>query len=613
MSQGTPFGRYVLLETLSSGPLAELHRAVTRAADGSEVQVVVKRIRDELASDPAFAGPFLDEARLATVLQHPNIARVYEWGREGESLYIAMEYIQGTNLGSALQATIEQGVRFQPTVGLHVLAEVLQGLTYAHELTDPFGLKLGVVHRNICPQNIVLSAAGQVKLVDFGLALATSRTATTRPGMFAGGLTYLAPEVLARAPTDFRADLFSVGTVLYEVLTGRKLHVQAGPAATQAVARAVRENPPSRVHTDIPPALDELVVRATSPAAGERPASAREFRARLVEVLASWSKPVEPAGLARYLVEVLSGRARQVSGRASFAFGEATSHWFAQGEKLERLEPGAPPAEGAPEDPLLAAVAAPAPVVGTLLETAPRPDPTDPVMRAPRGRFADGSTVMAVEEGGLGRKRTWKAVAIVLGVLALGGALIAALLSSLSSGPELGQPDASTVAAPTETAFSGPVALKVQPSLVAVFVDGDPVQPEGEPPALLGLRAGTHRVRLVAPGHLPWEGDVVLVKDAPAEIAQSLEVRQGTLAVKSTPPKAIVWLDGKKVGLTPLELPRVDASRDHALQLVLRGYAPHKSTLKPADWPDDPAAPLTLEKTLEKPRKPAKPRRRGGR
>jgi len=231
MSQGTPFGRYVLLETLSSGPLAELHRAVTRAADGSEVQVVVKRIRDELASDPAFAGPFLDEARLATVLQHPNIARVYEWGREGESLYIAMEYIQGTNLGSALQATIEQGVRFQPTVGLHVLAEVLQGLTYAHELTDPFGLKLGVVHRNICPQNIVLSAAGQVKLVDFGLALATSRTATTRPGMFAGGLTYLAPEVLARAPTDFRADLFSVGTVLYEVLTGRKLHVQAGPAA----------------------------------------------------------------------------------------------------------------------------------------------------------------------------------------------------------------------------------------------------------------------------------------------------------------------------------------------------------------------------------------------
>jgi eukaryotic-like serine/threonine-protein kinase len=623
MSQGTPFGRYVLIEKLSSGPMAELHRAVTRSAAGAEVQVVVKRIRDELASDPAFAGPFLDEARLATALQHPNIARVYEWGREGESLYIAMEYIQGTNLASALQATSEQGVRFQPTVGLHVLSEVLRGLAYAHELTDPFGLKLGVVHRNVCPQNIVLSAAGQVKLVDFGLALATSRTATTRPGMFAGGLTYLAPEVLARRQTDYRADLFSVGAVLYEVLSGRKLHVAAGPEAVQAVARAVRANPPSKVQADIPPELDQLVVRATSPNPAERPASAQEFQARLGEVLASWSKPVDPAGLARYLVEVMSGRAREVSGRASFAFGEATSHWFAQGEQLERMEPGAPPADAPPAPTTTGAPApGPAPVLGTLLENAPRPDPTDPVLRAPRGRFAEGSTVMAVEEGGLGRKRTWKAFAIVLGVLALGGVLIAALLSALSAGPEVKKPDASTPETPSETAFSGPVALKVQPALVAVFVDGDPVRPEGEPPVLLGLRAGDHRVRLAAPGYLSWEGDVHLTKDAPAELAQSLEVRKGTLAVKSTPPKAIVWLDGKKVGLTPLELPEVDASREHALQLVLPGYAPHKSSVKPTDWPDEPTAPLTLEKALEKPKKPVKPvrpvkpvkpRRRGGR
>jgi serine/threonine-protein kinase len=596
MSEGTPFGRYVLFEKLSTGPVVDLFRAVTRAADGRQVQVVVKRIRDELASDPTFAGPFLDEAKVAAALQHPNIARVYEWGREGEALYLSMEYIQGTNLGSALQATIEQGVRFQPTVGLHVLAECLQGLAYAHELTDPFGLKLKVVHRNVCPQNIVLSADGQVKLVDFGLALASSRAAVVRPGAFAGGLTYLAPEVLARAATDYRADLFSAGAVLYEVLTGRKLHVAGGPAAAQSVSLAVRANPPSSVHPDIPAELDRLVLQATALDPAARPASARDFHAALVAVLRSWSKPVEPAGLARYLVEVLSGRARQVSGRASFAFGEATSHWFAQGDNLERMEPGAAPAADLPGP-------------GALLESAPRPDPTDPVMRAPKGRFSEGSTVMAVEEGGLGRKRTWRAAAIVVAVLVLGGALIAALLSSLSGGPELKKPDAAVAEAPAEQAFAGPVVLKVQPAVVAVFVDGDPVRPEGEPPVLLGLRPGPHRLRLVAPGYTPWEGDLTLVKDQPAELVQALVARKGTLQVRSTPPGATVWLGNKKVGKTPYEVKDLPAEKEHALQLALAGYALLKVTVKPADWPDDPAAPLLLEKKLEKPGKPKPPPR----
>jgi serine/threonine-protein kinase len=590
MTDSIQFGNYTLLERLAIGEVAELFRGVRRGPDGAEVPVVVKRIRDELAGDPTFSGPFLDEAKLGAALSHPNLGRVYEWGREGDSLYIAMEYIEGTNLGSVLQSASEQGVRFQPALGLTILCQVLDGLTHAHELTDAFGAPLGLVHRNVCPRNIVLAADGRVKLVDFGLAKATSRTAQTRPGLFAGGLTYLAPEVISQTAIDQRADLFSVGVVLYELLTGLKLHAQTGPEAARMVAEAVNSRPPSSVHADIPTELDQLVARATSPEPERRPVSARVFREALQVFLGRWAQKAGPEELAAYLVEVLAGRARQASGRASFAFGEATSHWFAQGEVLERLPPG----EVAP---------------GLSAATAERPDGTDPVLRAPRGGFAAGSTVMAVEAGGLGRSRTWKALAIVGGVLAVGALLIWAVVRHLADGDPAPQGPRISLDVPVEAAYSGPVALRVEPAGALAVVDGEPMKPEGDPPSLLGLRAGERRVKLVAAGYLPWEGSLSLVKDQPAELVQQLEPRKGVLKIQTTPPRAMVFLDGKKAGRSPLALKELLASRRHALRVELKGFATESREVKPEDWPEALEDPLVIEFALQKPSRNAPPRK----
>ncbi len=573
MSGPIPFGRYQLNERLAAGSIADIFRAATQAADGSSVMVVIKRIRDDLSGDPAFSGAFVDEAKLAASLEHANIAKVYEWGQQDGALFIAMEYIEGTNLASLQQSCSEQGLRFPATLAIHIVAELLAGLGYAHGLSDAFGHPLGIVHRGVSPHNVVLSSAGQVKLIDFGVARASSRVQGTRPGIFSGQITYMAPEVVARQAVDARADQFSVGVMLYELLTGLKLnaHSAGGP---QVVLQAMQARPPSTVHADIPAELDGLIARATAPDPSARFASAEQMRAELLAFLQRWDRQTDADGLSSFLVEALSGRS---AGKPAggFAFGEATSHWFAEGDELVRADP-IEPAEPAP--PTEAVVV--------------------PEMVAPAGNFSAGSTVMAVEAGGLGKRRHLKAFGIVAGGAAIVVLLVVLIVSSLSDGPTP-QPKKDPPEAPDTSGFAGPVQVKIVPDNALVFVDGDPVEPAGDPPRIMNLRAGQRRFKIVAPGFLAWEGDVVLERSAPKVIEQELAPRTGTVVLKSKP-RALVFFGGKRLGRTPVRIPDVQAPKVHKVVLRARRHLPLKFDIKPSDWPDDPAAELVVEKQLKK-------------
>lgn len=574
MSGPIPFGRYQLLERLAAGSVADIYRAATQAADGSSVMVVIKRIRDDLSGDPAFSGAFVDEAKLASSLDHANIAKVYEWGQQDGALFIAMEYIEGTNLASLQQSCSEQGLRFPPTMAIHIISELLAGLGYAHGLSDAFGHPLGIVHRGVSPQNVVLSSAGQVKLIDFGVARASSRVQGTRPGVFSGQITYMAPEVVARQAVDARADQFSVGVMLYELLTGLKLHAQSG-GGPQVACQAMQARPPSTVHSDIPAELDGLIARATALDPAARYSDTEQMRAELQAFLQRWDTQTDADGLSSFLVEALSGRS---AGKPAggFAFGEATSHWFAEGDELIRADP-----------------------VEVVPEVAP---PTEavvvPEMVAPVGGFASGSTVMAVEAGGLGKSRHLKAFGIVAGGAAVVVLLVVLIVSSLSDGPSP-MPSAEEPQAPDTSGFSGAVQVRTVPDNALIFVDGDPVEPAGDPPRIMNLRAGQRRFKIVAPGYLAWEGDVILERATPKVIEQELQPRTGVVVIKSSP-KAMVFFGGKRVGKTPVRIPDVQAPKTHKVVLRARRHLPLRFDIKPSDWPKDPDAELMVDKQLKK-------------
>ena len=601
MTTNTTFGRYTLVERLAAGSVADLYRATTSMADGSSLMVVIKRIRQELSSDPIFAGAFEDEAKIAASLQHPNIAKVYEWSRVDDALFIALEYIEGTNLASLLQSCSEQQVRFPATMALHIVSELCAGLQYAHGLTDNFGHPLGIVHRGINPRNVIISSDGHVKLVDFGMAKASSRVHGTRPGAFGSATTYMAPEVIQRAACDARADVFSAGVVLYELLTGAKLH-NASETGPQALVETMRARPPSAVQPDIPSDLDQVVVQAAAWDPSQRFQTAGQLGQALLTLLQRWDRQVDAEELSSFLVEVLSGRS---AGKPAggFAFGEATSHWFAEGEELVQtdLTDGQIPEVAAPD------------ASGLDLAMAPDPFAQEPLMAPPKGGgFSAGSTVMAVEDSGLGKKRHLKAFGIVGGVVVAVVLLVALVLSNLSKDPNEEAKKAPKVEV-NAGGFAGPVQVMAEPEGVLIFVDGDPVRMVGNPPRLLNLRSGKRRLRLMAPGYLPWEADLVLEKDKPTLVSQKLEPRIGKLVIRSKPKGALIFLDGKKAGRTPKTFENLSAAKAYKISLLAKRYSLLKFELRPSDWPDDPAAVLEIDKQLTRPAKRKQRRRRRGR
>jgi hypothetical protein len=600
-----PFGKYTLHERLASTPVADIYRAVTRKADGGELPVVIKRLRPEASQDPNFLTSFVDEARVASMLEHPNIAKTYEWGRHEDSLFIAMEYIQGTNLASLMQSVAEQNLRFPPTIGLHVLCEVLTGLAYAHGLKDPYGNPLGLVHRDVSPPNVVLSSSGGVKLVDFGLAKLATRLQSTLPGAFKGKFTYMSPEQIRRGDIDVRADLYSCGVMLYELLTGIKLQSKGEESDIRSVLDAARSRPPSSVHPDIPAELDQLVARAMEEKPGGRPATAVDMLGELGQFMGRWDRKVDAASFSAYLVETLSGRAgqeqeQQEKKKAGFAFGEATSQWMAQGDNMEELVK-IHPAPGVDEAPLPPEQASPAPQVQA------QPSTPEALMEAefkppPKRRFSAGQTVMAILEGGLGKRRQLKTLLILLGGAALTVLVVVFIISSLGKEDEVKKETALEAPPAPVEAFAGAVQFKTEPDGALIFVDGDLVKPEGRPPRVMGLRSGTHRIKLVHPGYLPWEEDLTLEADKPRVVEQKLEERMGNVVMTSRPPKAKIYLDGEMVGQTPKTLESLSAAKSHKVVLKARGrrWEPMRFSIEPPDWPEEIEEDLKIEKTLKK-------------
>ncbi len=319
--------------------MAEVYLALSGELPGFRTLLVVKRILPHLAQNRQFIRMFLDEARLAALLDHPNVVRIIEVGHDGEEYFLAMELVQGKPLSAVLRKAAREKRPPSPALAAYIMAQAASGLGYAHALTDGDGRPLGVVHRDVSPQNVLLSFEGAVKLIDFGVARAFGRVAHTSPGGLKGKIEYMSPEQASAEDVDHRADVFALGIVLWEVLTGRRLYRRETELATM---RSILDDPiprPSEV-ADVPLALEAVVMRALRKKREGRFSSAHEM-AQALERYAFSQDGFSPVQLATYMKGLFSSEFLQWRKTATSALDMEVDRGDQQPPRLE--SPGAEP------------------------------------------------------------------------------------------------------------------------------------------------------------------------------------------------------------------------------------------------------------------------------
>ncbi len=281
--------RYKITERIDAGGMAEVYRGIAESAVGGlKKAVAIKRILPNLTKNKKFVSMFLDEARVSMHLQHANVVGVFDIGMADTAYFIVMEYVDGANLKTIIESLRRQGQRMSVAHTLYILMEVCKGLQYAHDVTDPEnGRELGIVHRDISPPNILVSKRGEVKLVDFGLAKATSQLESTDPGVVKGKFSYLSPEAASGKDVDRRADIFAVGILLYELLTGKRLFYGETDYQTVELVRQAKVPPIAAQNPEVTPELEQVVRKALARDLNQRFQSAGDLQDALAQYLFS--------------------------------------------------------------------------------------------------------------------------------------------------------------------------------------------------------------------------------------------------------------------------------------------------------------------------------------
>ncbi len=355
--RGTKFGNFELMNRLALGGMAEIFLAKERGIEGIQRQVVVKRILPEMTEIDDFVTMFADEARLATRLTHPNIAHVYSFGEIGGIYYLSMEYVEGLTISQLIRRL--KGQQLSLEITLRIIGDICAGLHYAHEQRDDTGELLGVVHRDISPQNVMITTSGVAKLIDFGVARASTQVHVTGVSQIKGKLAYMAPEVLRPAKDRFidrRVDIFAVGVMLHEMVAGERLFRRDSEAAT---IMAVRESEiPSVIDCGAPAVLDVIIGKAVARDRDERYATAQEMQDDIEELIAESPKAATAYVIGKFMRQVLGGNPESADQSFSFSNSSASKLLAREekeaGESETTLTSDAPPAFSLPKLPGLA-------------------------------------------------------------------------------------------------------------------------------------------------------------------------------------------------------------------------------------------------------------------
>lgn len=308
MTPPESFGRYQLLKRLARGGMGEVWLARQAGMQGFEKLVVIKRILPHLAEDEEFVNMFLDEGKIAAKLNHSNIVNIFDLGQEGEYFYLAMEYLHGEDIRRIWKQAARAGTALPPALACRIIADACAGLDFAHKRTDERGEPLNIVHRDISPHNIIVTFDGAVKVIDFGIARARGRMAHTATGALKGRFEYMSPEHASGLEVDHRSDIFALGVVLWESLSGRRLFKRDSETATLLAVAQCQVPPPSELNADIPAELDAVLLKALAPRREDRFEDAAALRLALEDWLVQARQPASNAHLGAFMRSLYAER-----------------------------------------------------------------------------------------------------------------------------------------------------------------------------------------------------------------------------------------------------------------------------------------------------------------
>jgi serine/threonine protein kinase len=331
------YGPYRLLERVAVGGMAEVFRAKRSGVEGFEKVVAVKRILPHLSDNKEFVDMFIDEAKMVAGLTHPNIVQISDLGKIERSYYIAMEYVHGRDLRSILKRAKEKSLRVPLDISAFIVNKVCSALEYAHRKKDEQGRPMMIVHRDVSPQNILISFEGDVKLTDFGIAKAATKATTTDRGALRGKLLYMSPEQAWGKAMDRRSDIFSLGIVFYEMLTDQKPFLGTSEMSILETVRECRVPAPSTLNPRIPDKLEKVVLKALERDPELRYQDAGEMHRDLERVLHE-RQPPNPAGLARFM-EILFDEAERGDTAADWQAIEHRGGNTPAGLEVELMDP----------------------------------------------------------------------------------------------------------------------------------------------------------------------------------------------------------------------------------------------------------------------------------
>jgi serine/threonine-protein kinase len=525
------FGKYTLLRKLAAGGMAELFLALQRSVAGFEKLIVIKRILPAMNQDRAFIDMLLHEARIAATLSHPNIVQIFDVGQVDGTFFIAMEHIHGEDIRSIVRAMKRKGVtEFPLEHAISILLGVCAGLAYAHERRDLDGSQLEIVHRDISPQNVVVTFTGDVKVVDFGIAKSGTQVEETKGGQLKGKVPYMSPEQAAGDPDiDWRSDIFAAGVVLFELTTGKRLFKAPSELDTLKMI-CDREYPtPSEVRPGYPPALERIVRRALEKRREDRYQSAREMQGDLEAfareervacsqvALTAWMQSLFDDKLAaqKEALQDVKQLADIIAAQTTTSMDEGTAVTGATGLSASATAPGQP--------------------------TPPKRSPAT-------------------------------LVAVVVATLAVGGGAVALAQRGDADGDK---PAAS--AQPVEA--RGTITLNGKPEGCSIWLNGD-LRKETTPAKLEGLPRGRElTVRLTKDGLEPFTTTVTLT-DAKPDAVVDAELRGGSVTVLlKVDPAPTVWVDGKPWKGDRAKVDGLTAGEEHRIVLAASGYTPKTVTL----------------------------------
>ncbi len=312
--------RYRVIKRLASGGMAEVFVAESAGIEGFRKQVAIKRVLPQLSKNDQFIEMFLDEARLSGRLAHSNVVSVFDIGVGDNTYFIVMEYVDGADLKQVMEYQRKLAKPMSVEAACFIVTKICQGLAYAHDLHTPDGEPLTIIHRDITPANVLITRHGEIKIVDFGLAKASSQLASSDAGVIKGKFGYLSPETVMELGADKRVDIFAAGIILWELLSGRRLFLGDTDFGTVKLVREANIPKLATINPSVPAKLEAILAKALARDRDQRYFTARDFAADLITFLYQFGKPVSEYEIAELVLGAAGAPAKKVDGLA--AIGE---------------------------------------------------------------------------------------------------------------------------------------------------------------------------------------------------------------------------------------------------------------------------------------------------